>query len=55
MVNLDKETIEAIQKIEKAVEGTAFEINNFNVSDTAMQERTMIMLDIRKKLEETKK
>lgn len=52
MVNLDKETIGVIQKIEKAVEGTAFEINNFNVSDTAIEQRTMITLDIRKKVKE---
>ena len=49
MVNLDKETIEVVNKIEKAIEGTTFEINTFSVSDTAIEGRTMIDLDIRKK------
>jgi len=49
MVKLDKETIDAIQKIEKAVEKTSFEINSFDVSDTGIEGRTMIELDIRKK------
>ncbi len=48
MVNLDKETIQAVKEIEKALEKTAFEINRFEVSDTAIDERTMIELDIRK-------
>ena len=52
MVNLDKETIEAIKKIEKAVDGTNFEINKFEVSDSAIAERTIINLDIRRKVEE---
>lgn len=50
MVNLDKETIQAIKEIEKALENTVFEINRFEVSDTALEDRTMIELDIRKKI-----
>lgn len=49
MVNLDKETIEAIKKIEEAVSETSFEINKFEVGDTYIDGRQMITLDIRKK------
>ncbi len=51
MVNLDKETIKVINKIEKAVEGTNFKINKFDVGDSAIAEKTIINLDIRRKTE----
>jgi len=48
MVNLDKDTIETIKKISDAIEGTGFEMNRFDVSDSAIENRQVIMLDIRR-------
>jgi hypothetical protein len=53
MVNLDKNTIEAIDKISKSLEGTVFFINRFEVSESGIG-KTVINLDIREKTEEKK-
>ena len=50
MVNLDKETIDTIKKVSDTLENTPYEINKFEVSQTALEGRTMILLDIRKKI-----
>ena len=52
MVNLDKDTIDTIKKISDVLVETPYEINNFKVSDTGMDGRTMIDLDIRKKIKQ---
>lgn len=54
MVELDKETIDTIKKIADVLDDTPYEINTFSVSDTALDGRTMIDLDIRKKIVEVK-
>jgi hypothetical protein len=53
MVNLSKDTIEAIDKISKALENSAFFINRFEVSESGIG-KTVINLDIREKTEEKK-
>lgn len=47
-VNLDQETIKAINAIAEALKLTTFEVNKFLVSETGIDGRTMIELDIRK-------
>jgi len=54
MTNLDKDTIDAIKKISDAVEGTGFEMNRFDVSDSAIENRQIINFDIRRIVEKTK-
>ena len=48
MVQLDKDTIDTIKKISDAIEGTGFEMNRFKISDTMVENRQMIELDIRR-------
>lgn len=50
MVNLDKNTIEAIDKINKALVDSAFFINRFEVSESGTG-KTVINLDIREKVQ----
>ena len=51
MVNLDKDTIDTIKKISDSLEGTGFEMNRFKVSDSAIENRQIIELDIRRIVE----
>lgn len=51
-VDLDKETIEAVNKVNKALQKTKFDVNRFEVGNTMASGR-YIWIDIRKH-EETK-
>ena len=48
MVNLDKDTIDTIKKISDSLVDTGFELNRFDVSDSTIENRQVIMLDIRR-------
>lgn len=53
MTNLDKDTIDTIKKISDAIEGTGFELNRFDVSDSAIENRQIINFDVRRIMEES--
>ncbi len=52
MVNWDKDTIDTIKKVSDAIEGTGFEMNRFDVSDSAIENRQIINMDIRRIVED---
>ncbi len=51
MTRLDKDTINTIKRISDAIEGTGFEMNRFDVSDSAIENRQIINFDVRRVVE----